>query len=337
MAPVKAWSTKEEVLKDIRRASGRIGKNEGIESCLVVGDVPPPVLEEDADEQIQMMFGHGVERNAIQTEQQAPDLIGLRKIIRMVNSNNSNTDTSYIGEDAGDASDYFYAITKQSSLNPEVEAFIPKANSSSNCHKEPENKNNIEEYATNLKLKISDAAKSNSYDLKREKNVAIATLLKLYANNDTPVKLCTPEYFENKLEKPSTSNSSYCNSSTPSMLPQDTEMKKSIEKVNNWLEPTKRKTQAVSLEPIFFKRKTVQTVKSPANSENSKLSQNERKYKPSQHATELAKKYEQNNKKFQTETQAVTWANLQEKLREKDSLIKSRSEGKNLESNSSIQ
>uniref|UniRef100_A0A2A4IWM5 Uncharacterized protein n=1 Tax=Heliothis virescens TaxID=7102 RepID=A0A2A4IWM5_HELVI len=47
---VSSWSTKEEVLDDIRRAAGRrIGKKEEIESCLIIGDVPPPVLEEDGN------------------------------------------------------------------------------------------------------------------------------------------------------------------------------------------------------------------------------------------------------------------------------------------------
>ena len=49
MAYVKAWTTKEEVLKDLARASGkRPRKNDDLnEDYMVIGDAPPPVILED--------------------------------------------------------------------------------------------------------------------------------------------------------------------------------------------------------------------------------------------------------------------------------------------------
>lgn len=46
MGSVKTWSTKEQVLKDLARASGRrIGNLD--DGYLVVGDGPPPMIVED--------------------------------------------------------------------------------------------------------------------------------------------------------------------------------------------------------------------------------------------------------------------------------------------------
>lgn len=46
MGSVKTWSTKEEVLKDLAKASGRrIGNLD--DGYLVVGDGPPPIIVED--------------------------------------------------------------------------------------------------------------------------------------------------------------------------------------------------------------------------------------------------------------------------------------------------
>lgn len=160
------------------------------------------------------------------------------------------------------------------------------------------------EYATTLKKQISDAAKSNSHEVKKQKNVAIATLLSLYANKDTeagstaPLKLMKPEYFEGKVEIPaekaqkpletistvtsstpepkltsttlgtnSTLNVSASTSCGSPKTKLDPETKKSIFKVNKWLgEPTERKSPAPYLGPIEFKRKERKIIcKSPSS------------------------------------------------------------------------
>lgn len=49
MAYVKAWTSKEEVMNDLARASGKsTRKRDNLdEGYLVIGDAPPPVIPED--------------------------------------------------------------------------------------------------------------------------------------------------------------------------------------------------------------------------------------------------------------------------------------------------
>lgn len=220
---------------------------------------------------------------------------------------------------------------------------------------------------TTLKNQISYAAKSDTFEFKKQKNVAIATLLKLYAKNSTsppktPVKLMTPEYFEGKsgpevrVETPvhvattessstpeprdssttlpscttlSTSTSS-ANLTSP-RVKLDPEVKKSIDKVNRWMEdpPKPTRSPAVCLGPITFKRKDPSSSKSPGSASSSpsrKPPVPEKQYQPSQYAEDLAQKYMERNKILESKQQEVTWNNLEEVLKAKDLEIKKRQE-----------
>ncbi|XP_022830912.1 uncharacterized protein LOC111359555 [Spodoptera litura] len=320
MAKVKTWKTKADVLRDIAEATGTAPKNDIAAQYIVVGDAPPPPrLREDEDDEMELMFGNSYRRLS-QTENTGPDLAGIRQMLDMVRNLDCNDDD----EDAvGDHTNYAITISKVKSdslLNPNVPEFVPNGGvkketningvvQSASAYVETRKQTcdtgssnhvaveagtqatNYEHITKALKNTISEAARSDSqsFHLKKQKNVAIATLLRLYANNDTSckpdVKLWTPEQFERtkndssdvKVEEnnasgnatpkeqalPSTRNEllrspdSSDNINPSRALVQDPEVRESIAKVNRWLAaPIQEKpTKTPYLGPISFKKK----------------------------------------------------------------------------------
>ncbi|KAJ8728429.1 hypothetical protein PYW08_016814 [Mythimna loreyi] len=411
MAYMKAWTTKEEVLKDLAEASGsKTRKKDLDDGYLVVGDAPPPVIPEDEDAEMKLMFGDEVSRKCMPIEEHIkPDLAGIQQMLQMMKDFNSGDDDENVDDGAVNTDNSFIAISKVSKLNPYVEEFKPRGVTPSRQLVNPHNNPNFvkqtvekseeskketevqikgkesgdnndlevelnvdekeyEDMATTLKNQISDAAKSDSFEFKKQKNVAIATLLKLYAKNTSPkkstapVKLFTPEYFEGKVESlaevkidipiekisaessstpeprdssttlPSCSTFSTSSSNLTSPKQRlDPEIKKSIDKVNKWLEePTKiRKSPAVCLGPVSFKRKERVSSMSPASDSSPKAHKPaaaSQQYQPSQYAAELGQKYEQRNKVLESKQKEVTWTNLEEVLKAKDEDIRRRKE-----------
>lgn len=318
MAKVKTWKTKADVLRDIAEATGTVQKKDIAAQFIVVGDAPPPpLLMEDEDSDMNLMFGDCYRRLS-QSENTGPDLAGIRQMLDLVRNFERDDD-----EDSGCIEEqlkYEITISKGTtdrSLNPNVPEFVPNVGktetsvisvlqSASACVETREkvfdcgDSNNVtdtgtqatrydEDVTTALKNTISKAAKSDSqsYHLKKQKNVAIATLLRLYANNDTnskpDVKLWTPEQFEKTKDGSSDVKveESYASDYvTPKALPvtpiepirrpdsiegdnpkralvQDPEIRESIAKVNRWLAaPVQEKLPKTPyLGPICFKRK----------------------------------------------------------------------------------
>lgn len=224
-----------------------------------------------------------------------------------------------------------------------------------------------EEVTTKLKNKISDAAKYDSFEFKKQKNVAIATLLRLYADKKSPsnetdgIQLLKPDFFKSSYhvcsssrstpepkdctkiipsdssasltctpaQSPSEDNSNESNTTKPKVK-LDPEIRNSIEKVNKWLEePGKKNSKPVYLGPIAFKRKQIEPSPSPPVSETKespkrKISNDKQQYKPSVYASDLGKKYMERNKILEAKQNEVTWSNLEQILKQKDTLIKKR-------------
>ncbi|XP_026729215.1 RNA polymerase II degradation factor 1-like isoform X2 [Trichoplusia ni] len=300
MGSVKTWSTKEEVLKDLAKASGRrIGNLD--DGYLVVGDGPPPIIVEDDDFEMRLMFGDtaATGRKSMPSGNDSPDLLGIQQMLQMVKDYSDEEEETVKDTQS---SDCVISITKgndkktEEADNSKNDSNVKIDHKSIDVNANSANKDEYEEIATKLKNKISDAAKSDTFELKKQKNVAIATLLRLYANNKSPsnevdssIKLIKPDFFKSShpLSSSATSTpepkddtqstpagSSASRSSTPAQTPSennssesnttkpkvklDPEMRSSIEKVSKWLEePTKKKSKPVYLNPIAFKRKEI--------------------------------------------------------------------------------
>lgn len=223
------------------------------------------------------------------------------------------------------------------------------------------------------KLKNSVATKSDSFESKKQNNVAIASLLRLYAANNNkqtntetvtePLKLVTPDFYESKSnpikdleDSPETSkytstthvpktdtsssrsiSSNDANHSEPILSTQDNNtspvkpkldpaIKKSIEKVNQWMgEPVPKKAPAVCLGPISFKRRETNASKSPSSASETdqkpatKQSQ-PNEYQPSNYASDLAKKYMERKEK-ENARKVNSWTDLDVILKQKDEII----------------
>ncbi|KAF9416947.1 hypothetical protein HW555_005863 [Spodoptera exigua] len=398
MAKVKTWKTKADVLNDIAEATGMAPRNHDIAAqYIVVGDAPPPPLfMEDEDPEMNLMFGDSYRRSSV-TENTGPDCAGIMQLLEMVRNSERNDDD----EDAdgiGDQLNYEITIRKpktDSLLNPNVKEFVPKGAGKKNSNvlhangvaqngragmtSEQERDNgssnsvtaetgtqaSYEHITTALKNTISEAAHSDnqSFHMKKQKNVAIATLLRLYANNNNTsskpdVKLWTPEQFEKKKDdssdvkieesnattevqasssiqiEPITSPDSSNSIGPARALEQNSEMRESIEKVNHWfnMPVQKKQTKSLYLGPISFKRKdpVVKASTSPQPSTTSKSdspSTTIKLYKPTKFAADLGKQYlERSQQKQRDEELNVNWANLGDVLEKKDKAIRKRLE-----------
>ncbi|XP_061712859.1 general transcriptional corepressor trfA-like isoform X2 [Cydia pomonella] len=195
----------------------------------------------------------------------------------------------------------------------------------------------MKELQEKVKSTIIASSVDNSLQTKRQKNVAIATLLKLgVVPDEKPVKLIKPDYFE----KPPTNEEQIENKVSdlkemPSTSSSETNVNyvdpDSISKVNGWfnsMECPKPKPQLqeplVLKDCITFKKKTASSVTSRNTSTSTTEPTKDREaksFKPSDHATELLKKYETNaqQQKFLNEDLGTR---LERQLRERDEVVR---------------
>ncbi|RVE49999.1 hypothetical protein evm_005352 [Chilo suppressalis] len=244
----------------------------------------------------------------------------------------------------------------------------------------------ITDMTKKLKSKIIDSSQKDARS-KRERNVAIATLLKLHSskpkasnipleNIDEKPILYTPEYFEKSIPKaPSKEVQSICEinaeiapqntahdhsfktmdknfcantdspkpassisskSNTP--VPENPDIRQSIEKVNKWFEKpttperflTKQKGPSIYLGPISFKKKN--TSKSPLCDDSKRVTPVKEitlnkvtHYRPSKYAEDLSKKYTErnNNKPIEIKTTDNNiWARVEMQMKAKEERMK---------------
>ncbi|XP_075973955.1 uncharacterized protein LOC142975139 [Anticarsia gemmatalis] len=384
-----SWRTTEQLMKDMSMLMGRPVRKID-KSYVLEGNAPPPVMSEAEDEEMLAQFGDSIGRG-FQCENAPPDLHGIREMIRLVQNGDCDDNREVTGPSNG-----AITISKVSKLNPHVREFVPKSASTSSRgsdvsvngdKKTDDNKTdcnsnvvdaNVNELANKLKDKISIASKSDSFEDQKQKNVAIASLLRLYATNNTqkatqPVKLMTPDFYEQnnksdetqtstkeleKVQSPSTtqqrvrnialpsehksdpsighSPSPSCSStevkSEPALSSQkskaspkpilDPVVKKSIEKVNNWLgEPVPKKAPTIFLGPIEFKRKEPPVAKSPVVEPEPKEVNSNVQYKPSEYAADLGKKFMERSKARESQNTNM-WTDLDVILKKRDEVIK---------------
>lgn len=192
-----------------------------------------------------------------------------------------------------------------------------------------------EKLRENLKSKISSTSNTSCVKVKRQRNLAIATLMKLCSQPVTStqqqetkvLKLMTPQDFENpkcdtKQEETAESN----------IVPKKDELisqevvKQSVEKVNKWLKGPEEKTksQTLFLGPITYKKKEIiKSSASPTTTESSvsyHTNDSISDYKPSKYATELSEKYKKRSKLQEDVTDI--WTKLERDLKAKDEIIK---------------
>ncbi|XP_063361872.1 uncharacterized protein LOC134650867 [Cydia amplana] len=195
----------------------------------------------------------------------------------------------------------------------------------------------IKELQDKVKSTIVASSVDNSLKTKRQKNVAIATLLKLgVVPDEKPVKLIKPDYFE----KPPTDEKQIENEvsevkdiplkssseSNVDYIDQD-----SISKVNGWfnsMECPKPKPQLqeplVLKDCITFKKKTASSVTSRHTSTSAAEPARDREtksFKPSDYASELLRKYETNAQQ-QVSLNEDLGTQLERQLRDRDEIVR---------------
>ncbi|XP_041978583.1 uncharacterized protein LOC121732698 [Aricia agestis] len=234
------WYSKSSIMKDLAQVTGT-----RMDSIEVVDETPPPrrYYNEDMSE-IMDRYGEIMTEN-VPNVALTPDLNGITQMLRMVEKETVDQSKYNTAENPPVANDDILTISK---LNPEVKEFLPggcaqengvpttsnakipskELKSSPQCNSKVEIEdlphisngnekngdtalpaNNIKEMREQLKTKISSNANRNCVKSKREKNIAIASLLKLCLqppegnsqniNGDTnkaPLKLLPPDYYE---------------------------------------------------------------------------------------------------------------------------------------------
>lgn len=112
----------------------------------------------------------------------------------------------------------------------------------------------------------------------------------------------------------------------------DPQVQDSIKKVNNWLSKENKKSKGpiiAHLGPVSFKRKDVTNRQSPSEIEK-KISKTTltvtQQYVPTKYASELSKKYMERLKNKEIQAEKVSWENLNAKLKEKDAVMKTKSQ-----------
>ncbi|XP_045771572.1 uncharacterized protein LOC123871700 [Maniola jurtina] len=222
----QGWFTMKDVLKDLRKATGsRVRALD--EGSILVGDQPPPqpfnVPDDDAELQLARLGGS--RRPSDREFIGEPDLPGIRELLKMV-KNLTEEEPKTPPEEKKSLTTDVLTISK---LNPNVKEFIPKSsvvNDKANHDKassdkanhdkassdkanhdkaddilRPIDKNELTEIKKqNLKAKICATSKETCVKVKRERNLAIASLVKLYCvpptTDEEKPKLLVPAYFE---------------------------------------------------------------------------------------------------------------------------------------------
>ncbi|XP_047995063.1 uncharacterized protein LOC125233201 isoform X2 [Leguminivora glycinivorella] len=195
----------------------------------------------------------------------------------------------------------------------------------------------LKELQDKLKSTIIASSTDKSLQTKRQKNVAIATLLKLGVVPDKQPVLIKPDYFKKSLNEkgldnevvnvvsevkdlPSTSSSE----TNVNYIEQD-----SISKVNGWFnsmecpKPKPQLQEPLALkDKITFKKKTTSSVTSRNTSTPEPTKDRELKpFKPSNYASELLKKYETNAQREQPLIEDLG-TRLERQCKERDEIIR---------------
>ncbi|XP_059051589.1 uncharacterized protein LOC131846328 [Achroia grisella] len=361
------WFSKKDVLEDL----SRIGIANLEDSYILTGQRPPPTCREVIDdEEFELRF-NGTVHNGLVYESVEPDLKGITDYLRMVDD---------VECSPRDSPTEVITISK---LNPNVREFIPNTSKASEpkTRNAENNTNNIEttaeiidngvdltklkqqeinDIAEKLRDKVSNSSRADTSQQKKERNVAIAALLKLYSakpktktpstfeerKEDEPLKLVTPDFFignkiiehssntvcEQDLCKTSLSDSVHEQTSSSDALEScsstsytiDSSVQESIDKVNNWFGDTKcssKKAPAISLEPPVFKRKEPRSIKSSCDGRQRYNGNSQNgHYKPSKYADDLCKMYTKRTEERETARQDI-WTKVQAELKAKDEIL----------------
>ncbi|KAJ2939800.1 hypothetical protein O0L34_g17991 [Tuta absoluta] len=204
---IHEWSSKDDVLRDLANVNGVCTNVD--DDHLVQGFRPPPAskINEDIDDEFNLRFGGYGDQTTKENYGSGPDLVGIQNMLRLVNNKPQDTirPTSNIQKDP--------EVIVISKLNPNVKEFVPTpkvvktenktTNGESNLKLEdnqPQRTNDEEQerqkMAALLKSKISTALKEDSFEKKREKNVAMAALLRLNSGppKALPNSTCKPPH-----------------------------------------------------------------------------------------------------------------------------------------------
>ncbi|KAI5652162.1 hypothetical protein NE865_00500 [Phthorimaea operculella] len=192
------WSSKDEILRDLANVNGVCTNVD--DDHLVKGFRPPPPskINEDIDDEFNLRFGGYGDQISKSSYDSGPDLVGIQKMLRLVNNKPEDTfrPSSNTHKDP--------EVIVISKLNPNVKEFVPKSKSENKDtngnikletsvplekkeeevsqrlpSKVDDDEQERQKMAALLKSKISTALKDNSFEKKREKNVAMAALLRL--------------------------------------------------------------------------------------------------------------------------------------------------------------
>ncbi|CAK1596591.1 unnamed protein product [Parnassius mnemosyne] len=380
-----SWYTKKDVLNDLAHAmGGRVKDLE--EQYILVGEQPPPPCrsgEEDDDELLLRL--HGAIGGKTDNEfENGPDLAGIKEMLRMVDKYQSpDSDES----DKTSFQNNTCTMITISKLNPDVPDFVPKSKSTVNVNVETHanqidelnsNDNNkmnklevsaskanitekndpdkLKEISQKLKNKISSPSKSDCLKIKRERNLAISTLLKIHSSapvldakgeNNSP-KLVTPSYFEkpcpteplnykasqNGQKKSVSSTSSLSKGSIENVVLDskisgiNQEVEESVAKVNNWLNKDDKPTptgSALYLGPVTFKRKEKVKPKTPDTSDKTAANKTVAvPFVPSDYVNTLTQSYMERIKAKEEEKPKGIWTDILKQLEAKDEEIKRR-------------
>ncbi|VVC86609.1 unnamed protein product [Leptidea sinapis] len=352
------WNTKEDIIKDLAFASGKPLKDEDV---VVVGDRPSKKYDDcDGDIEEQMQYLLSGNNSTDSNMAVGPDLDGITEMILML-------DDSFLCDktDSVNVENTTNEVIILSKLNPNVPEFIPKNinqdikeekskgnntitekviknEKTENCLKDDLNEttimtldisrltnNDTDQLRDRLRNTISETLESNCQKVKRQRNLAMSSLMKLCAkdtkdhkNTEIPL-LMTPSHFELRTDKslkltfdPDKESSSIANNLVQQLRPTEKscdidkagnnhesdevnqlEVRKSTEKVYNWISSSNETSSSNSpifmTGPITFKKK----LKKPTPTEIRPVVKDPVvEFKPSEYAYELLKKYSNNLK-----------------------------------------
>ncbi|XP_014362107.2 uncharacterized protein LOC106713764 [Papilio machaon] len=345
-----SWYSKKDVLKDLAQAMG--GRFKDIdEQHIVVGEQPPPICTTtEDDDELLLRLKQGLAQD---DKEHGPDLAGITEMLRMVDDFDDSKENKCTVQDNNNT----VIISK---LNPNVPEFNPKK---SDDDKQPENveavnKNGIKKGETSsntsehikqiekLKNKIISPTNENiSIKMKSERNIAIASLLKLYSDppetsgvSEKQPKLLTPQHFEKPYVDDTKGNDASQTSSTnpPKKIVNECETREdenmkqevdnSVAKVKSWLnmdEKPKTLTKALFLGPVTFKKKENVKPITPTSDVSEKTSSNSPSYVPTEYAEKLTETYKM-RVKAKEERNLDMWSRLERDLKAKDEDIRRR-------------
>ncbi|CAG9584948.1 unnamed protein product [Danaus chrysippus] len=275
----KGWYSKQDVIKDLAKVTGKRVSDLG--NHYVVGTEPPPVWNNEEDDEDLSRFYGG--QTPTQTDDiEKPDLAGITEMLRMVDNYNEGPSE----ENKTEPTDVIVSISKLDPNAQEFESSTVKQGqsalnvNSSKYNEEPDIRdqklpldvkktvrtdicdtkvrdnqthipNELKQMREQLKTKIAETSNINCVKQKRERNLAITTLMKLYSKEavtETKPNLISPEYFINNTANNIThTQDGVGNNLTTDHVTEDTlnastdteiinkEIAASVEKVTKWL------------------------------------------------------------------------------------------------------